>query len=263
MNTCALCPRLCRPACPVATGSQREAAVPANIARVLVDWDRGGASPELAAQAVTLCTDCGACKDWCHLDIPLPEVLRECRAELLPEPLVEPLRPSEGEGRCLVVEADGRPVAEALSRRLGEPVRRWFTADQLGVAAVDHPSWPHRARELRAAVGTAEIVVTVDGGVARALEAAEVPFQWLHEVLPELAQGHGSCQTGGERPLACCGAGGPLRHHHPEDARRVGKAWLARADGQAVLDARCRNHLLACGGLEAADPLDRLLAEES
>ncbi len=263
IHTCALCPRLCRPVCPVAVGSQREAAVPANMARVLVAWDRGQASPELASQAVTLCTDCGACEAFCHLGMPLPKALRETRAELLPEPLMEPVRPVEGEGSTLVIESDGRGMADAVARRLGAPVRRLFTADQLGVAAVEHPAWAERAREIREAThGIAEIVV-VDGGVARALTAAGVSFRWLHEVFPSLAIGLPSCAVGGTRPLACCGAAGPLRTHHPDDARRVGRAWLARADTQDVLDARCRNHLLGCGGLDATDPLDRLLAEET
>lgn len=262
-HTCSLCPRLCRPACPVAVGSLREAAVPAAIARVVVDWDRGRTSPELAAQAVTLCVDCGACEAWCHLGMPLPEILREARAELLPEPLVEPLRAVEGEGRWLAIECDGRPLAEALSRRLGEPVRRWFTADALGAAAVEHAAWSRRAAEIRRAVAGAEFVVTVDGGVGRALAAAEVPFKWLHEAVPALAGGLAGCRMTGDRPLACCGGADPLRHHHPDDARRLGRAWLARATTQRVLDGRCRNHLLACGGLEVTDPLDRLLSEDS
>jgi len=262
-NTCALCPRLCRPACPVAVGSRREAAVPAAIARVLVDWDRGRTSPELAAQAVTLCVDCGACESFCHLGSPLPEILREARAELLPEPLFEPLRPIEGTGRWLAIEADGRPLADALSRRLNEPVRRWFTADGLGSAGVEHPAWARRADEIRRAVGDIEHVVIVDGGVGRALAAAEIPFQWLHDAIPALAEGLAGCRMPGDRPLACCGGADPLHHHHPEDARRLGRAWLARASTQRVLDGRCRNHLLACGGLEVTDPLDRLLSEDA
>lgn len=259
---CALCPRLCRPACPVVTGSHRTAAVPSMLAAALFEWERGNVSPEVAAEAATLCTDCGACEDWCHLHRPLPQLLREARTQLLPDPLVEPLRPVEGQGEIVVVEADGRPMAEALSKRLGKPVRRWFTADRLGVAAVEHADWPLKAAAIRATLADAGVVVIADGGVARALEAAQVPFKWLHELLPDLAQGHGSCAMGGGGlPLACCGAGGPLHQHHPEEARQVGKAWLERASTHKVLDARCRNHLLACGGIDVADPLDALLEE--
>ena len=39
-GTCALRPRLCRPACPVATGSFREAATPTALARVVLGWTR-------------------------------------------------------------------------------------------------------------------------------------------------------------------------------------------------------------------------------
>lgn len=260
LSTCALCPRLCRPTCPVAVGSHREAAVPAMIAAALVRWERGQLSPEVAAQAATLCVDCGGCEAWCHLERPLPRLLREARAQLLPEPLVEPLRPVQGEGRVAAVEADGRPLASALSTWLGEPVRRWFTADQLGVAAVEHAVWPARADALRERARQVDQVVVCDGGVASALQSAGVAFTWLHELVPDVADGCGSCRTGGEDlPLRCCGAANPLHLHHPEDARRVGKAWLARAETQQVLDARCRAHLLACGGLEVSDALDRLL----
>lgn len=259
-STCALCPRLCRPACPVTTGSRREAAVPAVIAAAILEWERGDLSAELAAQAATLCTDCGACQDWCLIDRPLPRLLREVRPRLLPEPLIEPLRPIEGEGSRVAVEADDRAFARALSRRLDAPVRRWVTRDHLGVAAVEHPSWPARARALRAHVGEAEVVVA-DGGSARALEAAGVPFRWLHEVVPGLPGGVGSCAVAGEpRPLRCCGAGGPLPRHHPEDARRVGRAWLDRTRSRTLLDARCRAHLRASGG-DVVDLLDVLLSE--
>lgn len=261
-DLCALCPRLCRPSCPVASGSGREAAVPALIGAAMLEWTRGRLSPEIAAQAATLCTDCGACQAHCHLDRPLPELLRVARAELLPCPPMAPLEPIEGVGRLVAVVSDDRDLAGALAERLGEPVRSWRTPDRLGVAAVEHPQWVQRAEALRAAVGSAELVV-IDGGVAHALQASDLRFRWLQEVVPELAVGASSCRAPGDpRPLACCGAAGPLAAHHPNDAVRVGKAWLRRGGSGDLADARCRAHLAACGG-EVADPLDRLLAAMS
>jgi ferredoxin len=257
-DTCALCPRLCRPSCPVASGSTREASVPAVIAARLLDWQRDRLDPATAAEAATLCTDCGACQSHCHLDRPLPGLLRQARAELLPAAPFEPLRPIEGEGRIVAVEADERPFASALSRRLGEPVRRWPTADRLGVEAVEHREWERHGEAIRAALGGAEAVVC-DGGVARALEAAGARFRWLHDVVPGLPTGTSSCKSsGGPRPAACCGAGGPLRRHHPEDARRVGELWLRRGEPAPLNDARCRSHLRDCGG-DVRDLLDALL----
>lgn len=259
-DTCALCPRLCRPSCPVTTGSQREAAVPAVIAGVLLSYKHGRLDAATAAEAATLCTDCGACQAHCHLDRPLPEALRAARRELTACPPFEPLRPIEGKGKLLAIEADDRGFAKALARRLGEPVRRWPTADRLGVAAIEYAEFAPRLSEIRMALGDAEVVVA-DGGVAEVLRKAKIPHRWLHEVLPDLAIGCGSCRVDGpERPLGCCGGAGPLRMHHPEDAERVARAWLARMDRPTVLDGRCRDFLVPLDR-RVSDPLDALLEQ--
>lgn len=257
LDTCALCPRLCRPACPVASGSAREAAVPSVIAGVLLDWQRGLGDAALAAKAATLCVDCGACQAHCHLDRPLPAALRFARVELVPVPPFEALRPIEGRGRMVAIEADERPLAKALARRLAEPIRRWPTADRLGVAAIDYPAFENRLAEVRATLADCEVVV-VDGAVAEVLKRAGVSFRWLHEVVPDLAAPCGSCRTAGPKPAACCGAAGPLAQHHPEDAVRVGRHWLARTEERRVNDARCRNHLVAIDA-SVRDALDLLL----
>ena len=256
-STCALCPRLCRTSCPVATGAAREAAVPSFLAIVLGEWEQGRVDDATALEAATLCTDCGACQDRCHIDRPLPHLLRTARAQLVAPPRMDPLEAIEGDADLVAVEADERPLARALEVSLGRPVARWPTADRLGVAAIEHPVWQRRIEHLREAAGSREIVV-VDGGVAQALASAAIGFRWLHELDRSLTVGSGSCQAGGDRPLACCGAAGPLASHHPEDAKRVGSVWLARADDWRVADGRCRSHLRQCGA-EATDPLDELL----
>ncbi|HHO54527.1 MAG TPA: hypothetical protein ENK18_27560 [Deltaproteobacteria bacterium] len=263
-DTCSLCPRLCRSACPVATGSGREAAVPTWIAWTIRGWGAGQLSQELAAEAASLCTDCGACQEHCHLGRPLPELLRGARTRLLPPPALEPLEPIEGEGSLVVIEADARPLAAWLQRALGRSVRRWSTPDRLGIAAVEHPVFTHRAARLREAVADLEVVVA-DGGIATVLQRADIAFSWLHEVLPELVADRtiASCRTGGRRlGLACCGAAGPLARHHPEDAERVGALFLERCGGGVLLDARCREHLRRCGA-SVHDVVDRLGGEES
>ncbi len=256
-STCALCPRLCRTACPVATGGALETAVPSFIATVLAEWVQGRVPDADARHVATLCVDCGACQRRCHIDRPLPALLRDARARLLDPPRIEPLQEIAGDGAWIAVEADDRPLARALSKVLDEPVARWPTGDRLGVAAVEHGMWAARAAQIRERVGHRRVVV-VDGGVARALRAAGVGFQWLHEVERSLWPGAGSCEAGGDRPLACCGAAEPLASHHPEVAARIGALWMDRADDYKVADGRCRAHLRACGA-EAADPLDALL----
>ncbi len=261
-ETCSLCPRLCRPACPVASGSGREAAVPSLIAATLVEWGRGRLPVERALEAATLCVDCGACQSHCHLDRPLPELLRKVRREIVVFVEPEALQPIEGEGAMIVIEADERPFAAALSRRLKRPVRRWPTTDRLGVGAVEHADWEKHAEKLRLHKGAGADLVIADGGVATALSAAGIPFRWLQEVVPELPSGVASCcAPGGTTTVACCGAAGPLMAHHPEDSVRVGEFWLRRTESRQVSDARCRAHLQACGG-KVRDALDVLLEGE-
>lgn len=258
LDTCVLCPRLCRNACPVATGSAREAAVPTWIATVLREWEAGRLPASVAREAATLCTDCGGCRDACHLDRPLPELLRRARAALLEAPAMEPLRPITGAGELVAVEADDRPLAALLAARLGRPVRRWCTGDRLGVAAIEHASFAQRGAAIREALGPLHAVVA-DGGVAAALSAAGASFRWVYELVPGLRTDDtvGSCACGGERPLACCGGAGPLARHHPADAARVAERFVERGGGGVLADARCRGHLRAAG-LAARDLVDRL-----
>ena len=259
-DTCALCPRLCRPACPVTSGGGREAAVPAALAGVLLDWSRGKVDASRAAEAATLCTDCGACQRHCYLHRPLPELLREARAELLPAPAFEPLQPVQGSGSALAIEADERPMAAALERRLGVPVRRWPTSDRLGVAAVEHSAWAPHAEAIRQRCVGADVIIA-DGGVAQALVAAGVPFSWVQERVSGLPKGASSCRApGDDRPAACCGAAGPLLAHHHDDAVRVAAFWMRRGGGALVADARCREHFHRCG-TDVRDPLDALLED--
>lgn len=259
VDTCALCPRLCRWACPVALGTAREAAVPTALATAIVEHAHGRLSASRAAAAVALCTDCGACGEACHIHQPLPALLRDARAALLRPPPIEPLRPMQGEGDVVVIETDDRSWADALGAALGVPVRRFFTGDGLGVGAVDHPVFEERAKLLHAHLAGFDVVVA-HGGVARALRRSGVSFRWLHEAVPALAGGGcGSCEApGAARPLACCGAAGPLPTHHPVDAARVAEAWLARRTGP-VVDARCRGHLTSVGA-SCEDAVDRLIA---
>lgn len=258
-DTCSLCPRLCRDACPVATGSAREATVPAWIGATLREWELGRLPDAAALEAATACVDCGGCRDNCHLHVPLPEYLRTVRARLDVLPPPAPLAPIEGTGAWIAVETDERPLAALLASRLAGGVRRWPTVDRLGVAALESPSWVRHAPLLRAAVGASPVVVA-DGGAAQALAAAGVEVTWAHVAVGESEVRVGSCAAGGERPLRCCGAAGPLLRHHPDDALRVARRFAERGEVARVVDARCRSHLRAAG-IEASDWVDRWMEE--
>jgi ferredoxin len=254
-DTCSLCPRLCRDACPVATGSAREATVPAWIGATLREWELGRLPDSAALEAATACVDCGGCRDHCHLHVPLPEYLRTVRAALVEAPPIAPLAPIEGTGEWIAVETDERPLAALLATRLSGGVRRWKTTDRLGVDAVESPAWAQQAPRLRSAVGAARVVVA-DGGAARALAAAGIEVTWAHVAAGEAEAHTGSCVAGGDRPLRCCGAAGPLLRHHPDDARRVALRFAERSDDLRLVDARCRNHLRSAG-ITASDWIDR------
>lgn len=261
-STCALCPRLCRTACPVATGAGREAAVPSFIAQTLGEWELGRATEAEARYVATLCVDCGACQDRCHQHRPLPEALAASRARLFDAPGLEPLQPIEGDAAVVAIEVDDRSFAAVLALELGVEVARWPTGDRLGVQAIEHEVFQRRIRRLRRHAEGRSLVVC-DGGVASVLSAAGLAFDWLHHRIPDLALDHGSCRTGDSGPLACCGAAGPLLTHHPADATRVGMTWLQRADGWAVADSRCSHHLRSCGGEGVRDALDVLMERQA
>jgi ferredoxin len=239
-------------------GAAREAAVPAVMAATLLAVERGDVPADLAAQTMTLCTDCGACQDHCHLGTPLPDALRRARVQALDEPPMAPLEPITGHGHRVVVESDERRWAGVLADHLGEPLRVWRTTDDLGVAAIEHPGFEGRLRRIRDRVGSAELIVS-SGGTAQVLDAAGVTYRWVRELVPTLPRGAGSCRVEGARPFACCGAAGPLRRYHPDDAARLGALWLDRLGEWRVADSRCRTHLGACGG-RVTDPVDALLA---
>lgn len=257
LSTCALCPRLCRPACPVTTGTGREAAVPTFLAGMAIEHERGRIEAELAEAALSLCTDCGACEAHCHIHHPLPELLRDARFEASVERVFEPVAAIEGDAEVVAVEADERPLAEVVARTLGVEVARWKTRDRFGAAHLDSRGWDPEPL-IRAAEGRR--IIVADGGVAQALERAGIAVEWLTELV-ERDGCTGSCADGGERPLACCGGGGPLPVHHPEDAQRVARAYHRRWEGGVLSDARCRGHLRSAG-FEARDVLDELLEAE-
>lgn len=74
---CAVCPKLCRPTCPVQRATGRESAAPWRISDAVVHATRW--TPELAHQ-VAQCTGCLACAQPCLVGTNLPEESRAARA---------------------------------------------------------------------------------------------------------------------------------------------------------------------------------------
>jgi Fe-S oxidoreductase len=250
-STCSVCPRLCRPACPVAVGTGREAATPTAIAGVLVDHQRGHADAALVADALALCVDCGRCQDHCHLHQPLPELLRVARIAHLTPPPPEPLGVVPDGAGDVVVETDERPLAAAVAFRLGRPTRAVRTADGLGGHAVGYPAFDEHAARLRAAFGGVT-VWTAHGGVRDALRAAGVDTRDVAELLDDAPPA--TCGVG---VPGCCGARGPIVWAAPDDARLVAASYLAHGGARSLRDARCASHLRALAP-DVRDVVDRL-----
>ena len=82
---CTYCPKLCRPAFPVATVEGRETVTPWGKMRAMDELLRGVEPAEEASRAAMAwaCTGCGRCATLCLLDNPVAETLFEGRADAL------------------------------------------------------------------------------------------------------------------------------------------------------------------------------------
>jgi len=268
IQTCALCPRLCRHTCPVAVSTGREAATPTSIMTTLLRWNRGEVDPALAGQAAALCTDCGACSHACAVDQPVVEILREARQTLLAPAAITPLETVEGGATMVAIECDGRRWADALSRHLKHGVARLPTTDHLGVSRLDHPmSATQHLVAIRDRLGGRTAVVSCQG-CARVTEAARIQTIHLHSLceLPATGTIHHPCRgprLAGETAtsaLNCCGAAGPLGRIHPEIAEDLLTQAAKRLGPGPVSspDSRCAQHLNSAG-VQTIDPISHLL----
>lgn len=248
LSTCALCPRLCRFACPVANGTSREAAVPGTIAGVLLAWSRGQLDDAVAREAALLCSDCGRCQHVCHLHEPLPDRIASARATLAPVP-VSGIGPVEGEGALVAIETDARAWGAALSARLHQPVARLRTDDALGGEARRAAGWEARLDVLRSHL-KGRTAVVAHGAAARVLDEAGVSWRWLHDALGVPAAP--SCVGGA---LTCCGGAQALKTGHAPDAARLAARW---GGGEVLADARCGAHLRS-EGRAVVDVIDQLM----
>ena len=86
VDTCALCPKLCRHVCPVAIGTGLESATPTAILTEVLLADQDEVNAPTAAEAIGLCTRCGACADFCGVDQPVVTLLDETRTRYQPRP---------------------------------------------------------------------------------------------------------------------------------------------------------------------------------
>ncbi len=80
-DTCAMCPKMCRFACPVARATASDGVHPTGLASAIVAAARGALPWEEAGRVVYECTMCLGCNTYCALDQDVPAYIREARAE--------------------------------------------------------------------------------------------------------------------------------------------------------------------------------------
>ncbi len=268
IQTCALCPKLCRHSCPVAVATGREASTPTAIMTTLLRWHRDEVEPEQARLAATLCTNCGSCETTCGIEQPVIKILREVRAQLVEPMAAKPLQKVEGGATYVAIECDDRNWAAALAAHLGRGVARLQTHDHLGADRLDHPqSATEHLVGLRDRLGGRVAIVSCHR-CESAVKAAGIDTLHLQTLCPMPISGtiHHPChgpRLEGDTPasaLACCGASGPLRHTHPEAAMDVKAQAVLRlgTDSACSPDTQCAQHLRS-GGLNVIDPVSHLL----
>ena len=79
--TCSLCPKMCRFACPVASATADEGATPTTMMQAWIQAREGRLSWDAAAEALSRCTGCEACRVPCEYEINIPKLLYRARAE--------------------------------------------------------------------------------------------------------------------------------------------------------------------------------------
>jgi len=266
IETCVYCPRLCRHTCPVTHVLVSEAATPTAMLTAALLLDRKALDGDIAVQALTLCTECGACASHCKVNQPVVPMLRQAQARsgALPR-TTEALATVEGGGSVLAIQCDDRVWHEALAARLGQPVAVLRTTDHLG--AHQAPAWADdSAARLRLAEAVGDrTVVSSCGRCQRALEAAQVSYQTLRDLIEMDVAWSPDCQSGLGVALdglpACCGGRGPLIDHHPEYAAELARDLAGRLPASAhnFSDCACRAALRAVGMDGVNDPVDWLL----
>lgn len=111
---CALCPKLCRFSCPVASATADEGATPTAMFGTLRMAEAGKVSWQAAADNLAKCTGCGACKAPCEYEQDVPEMLYQARAQAWREGAIESGAKALHE-RFL---AHGNPFADELDSAL-------------------------------------------------------------------------------------------------------------------------------------------------
>ena len=270
VDTCALCPKLCRHVCPVSVGTGLESATPTAILTEVLLADQNPEHAELASQAIDLCTRCGDCADFCGVDQPVVDLLDKARTRHQP-PLTAWSPPViQGHAHTVAILCGDDDWTSGLADALGQDIAVLRTDDHLGEA--------HMLRTDTREALIAELAKLMQGRTAitscatcrTALEAAGVTVESVSAAtntvpaFPTWRTCHCSPGPSVDTVVRCCGARAPLSLKHPDLAETMGKEIAKRLEGQTVFvpDARCAAHLISSGA-PVVGPTDHLVGHGS
>ncbi len=268
VDTCALCPRLCRHVCPVAVGTGLESATPTAILTSIMMAKRNPSAQNHAAETIDLCTRCGHCQDFCGVDQPVVALLDAARSQIQPPPhrFVPPT--IHGHTPTVAIICGAQDWSVALAEKTGQKLSTLRTNDHLGEA--------HRIRAHEAEAVTHVLATVFQGRTAisscatcrQALIDADVSIETIESVrqdvpsLPTWRTCHCPAGPSVKTLLRCCGARAPLALSHPALSATMAEEIRLRLDGQAVYvpDTRCAAHLQSAGvqALGPADPFSTI-----
>ena len=262
VETCALCPRLCRHVCPVASGTALESATPTAIMGLILDADKNNT---LAASAIDLCTRCGACEEHCGVEQPVQHILASARTQLHGAAPTWSPPAIKGHHQTVAVICTANDWSSDLEAVTGQPLAVVHTPDHLGEPLRIRSDTAGSCLELIAEHFHGRTAIAGCHTCREALEQADIPVETLDSLIPvrPAIPTWRSCRCtsapGVNTLLRCCGARGPLSSSHPELTRAMGAELAGRLDGQSVYvpDARCAEHLKQSGA-SAVGPDDLL-----
>ena len=265
IETCALCPKLCRHVCPVSVATSLESATPSAIMTELMMANGPLHLENSASESINMCTRCGQCSDFCGVDQAVVELMDDARTRLEPPPppWTEPV--ISGHHQTVAIICGSTAWDKPLTELIGQPMATLVTNDHLGES--------HRMRMDTRQDVIAKIEKIMQGRTAvtscstcrEALEEANVPTETIvmasKRVPPLPTWRTCRCEPGPSvnTVIKCCGARAPLAIAKPKIANMIAEEVARRLDGQAIFvpDTRCAEHLQNAGA-QAVGPIDTL-----
>ena len=272
MNTqpdaCALCPRLCRHACPVAVATGLESTTPTAIMTNLILHQHNPQSD--LSNGIDLCTRCGQCEAVCGIDQPVVAILDEARTMHQPAPKEWTVPEIIGKGSHVAIISGPYDWSTTLKKTLNIECAQMFTTDHLGelhCIRTDTRAGVHE--KLSTALGS-KIAIVSDHTCLQTLRAAGCQAIHLSSLIDTAKVGPRwrtcGCEHGPgiDTLIHCCGAKAPLSASHPEISEMIANDLRRRFQGQAVYieDSRCSAHLKAAGA-QVKDAIDHLQSMET